>query len=77
MKIDTIKESTPESQPHVVPKVVIITKDCTRMDIPRAHKYNTRSTTKRVNHVTKFKNAPNFFPMEPTEKIVLTEARLP
>ena len=28
------------------------------------HKYNTRSSTKRVNHVTTFKNTPNMFKMD-------------
>ena len=28
------------------------------------HKYNTRSSTKRVKHVTTFKNTPNVFKMD-------------
>ena len=36
--------------------------------ITGAHKYNTRSSTKRVNHVTTFKNAPNMFKMDAAEK---------
>ena len=31
--------------------------------------YNTRSSTKRVKHMTTFKNAPNMFKMDAEEKI--------
>ena len=33
------------------------------------HNYNTNSITKRVNHVTTFKNAPNVFKIDRVEKI--------
>ena len=39
------------------------------MERTSAHKYNTRSSTKRVNNVTNFKNIPNFFQEDATEKI--------
>ena len=34
------------------------------MAITVTHKYNTRSITKRVNHVTTFKNTPKMFKMD-------------
>ena len=46
-----------------------IPKTGTRVDITRVHKYNTVSITKRINHVTTFKNA--LFLMGPTEKLKL------
>ena len=39
------------------------------MKITGTNKYKTRSSTKIVNHVTTFKNAPNMFKMDSTEKI--------
>ena len=39
------------------------------MERTSTHKYNTRSSTKRVNHVTIFKTAPNMFKMDTEEKI--------
>ena len=33
------------------------------------HKYNTRSSTKRVSHMTTFKTTPNMFKMDAAEKI--------
>ena len=39
------------------------------VEINSTHKCNTRSITKRVNHVTTFKNAPKMLPVEVTEKI--------
>ena len=39
------------------------------MAITVTHKYNTRSITKRVNHVTTFKNTPNMFEMETTDTL--------
>ena len=52
---------TPETQPHVFPEVEITTKSETRVEINSTHNYNTRSSTKRVNHATTFKNAPKMF----------------
>ena len=40
------------------------------MKITGTQKYNTRSITKRVNHVTTFKNAPNMFKMDSAETII-------
>ena len=39
------------------------------MEITSTHKYNTKSSTKRVNHVTTLKNSPKMFPVEAKEKI--------
>ena len=39
------------------------------MAITVTHKYNTRSITKRVNHVKTFKTAPNMFKMYAAEKM--------
>ena len=39
------------------------------MEITCKPKYNTRSSTKRVNHVTKFKNAPNMFKVDVAERV--------
>ena len=33
------------------------------------HKYNIRSSTKRVTHVTTFKNTPNMFLMDATDTL--------
>ena len=64
MKIGKIKADTPEDQTHVTPEVEITPKSDIRLEITSKHKYNTRSSTKIVNHVTTFKNAPKMFPME-------------
>ena len=71
MKIGTIKADTPKSQPHDILEVGKTTKSVIRVEITSTYKYNTRSSTKRVNHVTNFKNAPKMFPLEATEKIRL------
>ena len=39
-----------------------------RVEITSTHNYNTRSSTKRVKHVTTIKNAPKMFPEEAREK---------
>ena len=39
------------------------------MKITSTHKYKTRLSTKRVNHITTFKNVPNMFTMDAAEKI--------
>ena len=44
-------------------------KSDTRVERTGTHKYNTRSSTKRANHVTTFKNTPNMFKMDAAEKI--------
>ena len=52
----------------MITEVEETTKSDTRVERTATHKYNTRSSTKRVNHVTTFKNAPNMFKMYATEK---------
>ena len=39
-----------------------------REEITITHKYNTRSSTKRINHVTTFKNAPKVFQVDTKEE---------
>ena len=39
------------------------------MEITSIHKYNTISSTNRVNHVATFKNVPRMFKMDAEEKI--------
>ena len=39
------------------------------MGIIGKHKYNTRSSTKIINHVTTFKNTPNMLKMDTTDKL--------
>ena len=43
------------------------------MERTNTHKYNTIPSTKRVNHVTNFKNAPKMFQEDATENIKLTQ----
>ena len=69
IKIGKIKVDTPGAQPHVIPEVGEIPKSDIRMERTGIHKYNTRSSTKRVNHVTTFKNAPKIFQEEAKENI--------
>ena len=66
---------TPDAQPHVIPEVGETPKSDIRMEIAGTHKYNNRSSTKRVNHVTTFKNAPKMFQEDTKEKIKFTEAQ--
>ena len=40
-----------------------------KMDRNGPHKYNTGSSTKKVNHVTTFKTVPNMFKMDAAEKM--------
>ena len=69
MKMRKIKADIPESQPHVIPKVEKISKSYLIVERTRTHKYNTRSSTNRINYVKTFKNAPKMFPLAATEKI--------
>ena len=69
MRIEEKKADTPEAQPHVIPEVEKPQINDIRMEINGLHKYNTRSSTKRVNHLTTFKTAPNMFKMDAVEKI--------
>ena len=59
MTFETIKADTPEQNPRVTPEVGKQGKCDIRMARIGTHKYNTRSSTKRVNNVTTFKNTPN------------------
>ena len=69
MKIGKIKANTLEAHPHVILEVWEIPKSDIRVEIISTHKYNTISITKRVNHLTNFKNAPKIFKMDATEKL--------
>ena len=59
---------TPKVQPHVIPEIEKPQISYIRIEIKGPHKYNTRSSTKRVNHVKKFKTVPNMFKMDAAEK---------
>ena len=64
-----LKEAViPEAQPHVIPEVEKSQKIDISMERNGPHKYNTRSSTKRVNHVTTFKTAQNMFIIDAAEK---------
>ena len=71
MKIGTIKADTVKWKPHEIPEVEKAPKIGIRVEIFSTRHYNTRSSTKRINHVTTFKNAPKHFPLEATGKIKL------
>ena len=58
----------PEAQTRVIPEVEKTPKRDIREERTSTHKYNTRSSTKRVNHMRTFKNPPNMFQVEATEK---------
>ena len=60
MKIGAIKVDTPKAQPHEIPEVGKTLKSGTILEISNTQNYSTISRTKRVNHVTTFKNAPIF-----------------
>ena len=57
MKIDAIKEATPEAQPHVIPETKKKPKTGTKVESSSVHKYEIRARTKRINHVTRFQIA--------------------
>ena len=63
------KADTTEAQPHVIQEVEKTPKIDIRVEQTSTHNYNTRSVTKRVNHVTTFNNAPNMFQVDAIEKI--------
>ena len=65
------KSDTQEVRPHVILEVEKTQKSDIIMESNGPHKYNTRSSTKRVNHVTTFKTAPNRFKTEAAEKITI------
>ena len=62
------KADTPEDPPHVIPEVEKLPITDIIMAINGPCKYNTSSSTNRVNHVTTFKTAPNIFKMDAVEK---------
>ena len=68
MNIGEIKSDTPESQPRMIPEVDKTQKRENIVERTSSQKYNTRSSTKRVNHVSTFKNAPKMFQVEATGK---------
>ena len=53
----------------MIPEVGKTQRNETRIDRNGSHKYTTRSSTKRFNHVTTFKTAPNMFKMNAAEKM--------
>ena len=55
------KTDTSEAQPHGISEVEKPQRNDIKIYRHRPHKYNTRSRTKRVNHVTTFKTALNMF----------------
>ena len=69
MRIEGEKADTPDVQPNVIPEVERLQRSDIRMEINGPRKYNSRSNTKRVNHVTTLKIAPNMFKMDAEEKI--------
>ena len=69
MKTGKVKAYTPESQTHMIPEVYKTPKRDVIVERTSTHKYNTISSTNRVNHVTTFKNAPKMFQVEATERI--------
>ena len=66
MKIEEIKAGKLETQPHVIPEVEETPKGDIIVERTSTHKYNTRSSTKTVNHVKTFKNAPKMFQVDVT-----------
>ena len=53
----------------MIPEVDKTQKGDIRVEISSNQKYNTTSSTKIFNHVTTYKNAPNFFQVDAMEKI--------
>ena len=64
MRIGKIKADTSEAQHHLILEVEVTPKIDIRVERTGTQKYNIWSITKRVNHVTTFKNAPNMFRMD-------------
>ena len=60
---------TAKAQPRVTPVLEKPQKSNNGMERNGQYKYNTISSTNRVNHVTTFKNAPKMFQVEATERI--------
>ena len=59
----------PYNHPHMIPEAGKTPKIDIRIERTGKHKYNKRSSTKRVNNVTTFKNALKMFQEDATEKI--------
>ena len=55
---------TLEAPSHVIPEVEKTPKGDIILEITITHKYNIISSTKRVNHVTTFKNETKMFKMD-------------
>ena len=68
MTIGKIKGDTTEPQFHVIPEVEKPQKSNIRVERTSTHNYKTRPITKRFNHVTMVKTAPNMFKMDAEEK---------
>ena len=64
MRSGRIKTNTPEPQPHVITEFEKQGEIDIRMAKTGTHKYSTRSSTIRVNHVTTVKNTPNIFKID-------------
>ena len=52
----------------MIPEVEKTPKGDIILGITITHKYNTRSSTKRINHVTTFLNAPKVFQVDTKEE---------
>ena len=68
MRVEGVKSDSPAAKPQVIPEVEYLQKSDIIMEKNGPHKYNTRSSTKIVSHVTTFKTAPNMFKAEEAEK---------
>ena len=64
MRIGKIKDDTPEPQTHVIPEVEKLQISNIKVERTGTHKYKSRSSTKIVNYVKTFKNAPKIFKMD-------------
>ena len=69
LRIGEIKMDTLKPQYHLIPEEGKSQKSSIIVARTITHKYTTRSITKRVNHVTTFKNAPSMFTMDTSEKL--------
>ena len=69
MIFEKTKGDTQEPQPHLIPEMEKLEKRDIGMARTGTHKYNTRSSTKRVNHMTTFKNTPNMFKMDTVDTL--------
>ena len=65
MRFGKIKADTPEPLPHVIPEKKQQEKSDIKISRKGTHEYNNRS---KVNHVTTFKNTPQIFKKDMTDK---------